>query len=80
LDTHRGVRAIGDTVNLAARLEAHTKVAGRGILIDDTTRRALGSSVPTQTLGELPLKGKAAGVRFSRWWPGSQTNTNPQIE
>jgi adenylate cyclase len=53
---------IGDTVNLAARLEAHTKVAGRGILIDDTTRRALGSSVPTQTLGELSLKGKAAGV------------------
>jgi adenylate cyclase len=55
---------IGDTVNLAARLEAHTKVAGRGILIDDTTRRALGSSVPTQTLGELSLKGKAAGVEI----------------
>ena len=29
---------IGDTVNLAARLEAHTKVAGRDILIDGDTR------------------------------------------
>ncbi len=29
---------IGDTVNLAARLEAHTKEAGRPILIDGDTR------------------------------------------
>lgn len=55
---------IGDTVNLAARLEAHTKVAGRGILIDDTTQRALGSSVPTQALGEVPFKSKAAAVEI----------------
>ena len=55
---------IGDTVNLAARLEAHTKVAGHGILIDDATQRALGSSVPTQALGEVPLKGKAAAVEI----------------
>ena len=33
---------IGDTVNLASRLEAHTKVAGRTILIDRATRAALG--------------------------------------
>jgi class 3 adenylate cyclase len=55
---------IGDTVNLAARLEAHTKVAGRGILIDDATQRALASGVPTQALGEVPFKGKAAGVEI----------------
>jgi adenylate cyclase len=55
---------IGDTVNLAARLEAHTKVAGRGILIDDATQRAVSSSVPTQALGEAPFKGKAAGVEI----------------
>ena len=34
---------IGDTVNLASRLEAHTKVAGRAILVDSETRAALGS-------------------------------------
>src|SRR5215831_2289015 len=55
---------IGDTVNLAARLEAHTKVAGHGILIDDATQRALGSSVPMQPLGVVPFKGKAAAVEI----------------
>ena len=54
---------IGDTVNLAARLETHTKVAGRGILIDEATRQALGAGVPTEPLGEVELKGKAAAVR-----------------
>jgi len=55
---------IGDTVNLAARLEAHTKVAGCGILFDDATQRALGGSVPMQSLGEVPFKGKAAAVEI----------------
>ena len=53
---------IGDTVNLAARLEAHTKVAGCAILIDDATQCALNGSVPTQALGEVPFKGKGAAV------------------
>ncbi len=53
---------IGDTVNLAARLEAHTKVAGRGVLIDENTRRALRDSVRTDALGAVPLKGKTATV------------------
>jgi len=54
---------IGDTVNLAARLEAYTKVAGRSILIDDATQRALASTVSTQALGEVPFNGKAAAVK-----------------
>jgi adenylate cyclase len=55
---------IGDPVNLAARLEAHTKVAGCRFLIDDATQRALAGSVPTQSLGEVPFKGKAAAVEI----------------
>jgi adenylate cyclase len=55
--------SIGDTVNLAARLEAHTKVAGRCILIDDATQRALDRTVPTLSLGEVEFKGKAAAVK-----------------
>jgi len=55
---------IGDTVNLAARLEAHTKVAGRSILIDDATQRSLGVGVPVQALGPVPFKGKAAAVEI----------------
>jgi class 3 adenylate cyclase len=55
---------IGDTMNLAARLEAHTKVAGCSILIDDATQRALGGSVPLQSLGEVSFRGKAAAVEI----------------
>jgi adenylate cyclase len=53
---------IGDTVNLAARLEAHTKVAGRGILIDGATHRALGTSTATEAMGGVQFKGKASAV------------------
>jgi class 3 adenylate cyclase len=55
---------IGDTVNLAARLEAHTKAAGRGILIDEDTRRALKDRVRTEALGAVPFKGKSAVVEI----------------
>jgi class 3 adenylate cyclase len=63
---------VGDTVNLAARLEARTKVAGCGILIDDATRRALDGSVPMQSLGEVPFKGKAAAVEIFSVTAGQQ--------
>jgi class 3 adenylate cyclase len=53
---------IGDTVNLAARLEAHTKVAQRAILIDGATRLALGERFAVDALGAVPFKGKAAPV------------------
>ena len=53
---------IGDTVNLAARLEAHTKVAGHGILVDGQTQAALADRVPTEPLGEVRFKGKAAAA------------------
>ncbi len=48
---------IGDKVNLAARLEAHTKVAGCQILVDDTTRDALDGTVAVRTIHQVSLKG-----------------------
>src|SRR5207245_10389282 len=39
---------IGDTVNMASRLEAHTKVAGRAILIDGATRAGIHGQVPLE--------------------------------
>jgi class 3 adenylate cyclase len=53
---------VGDTVNVAARLEAHTKEAGRGILVDADTAAALGDRVPLEAVGEVRLKGKAQAV------------------
>jgi class 3 adenylate cyclase len=53
---------IGDTVNLAARLETHTKVAQRAILIDQATRSALSARITVELLGPVPFKGKATAV------------------
>jgi class 3 adenylate cyclase len=53
---------IGETVNLAARLEQHTKVAGQPLLVDQTTREALGDDIDARSLGPVLLKGKAAPV------------------
>jgi class 3 adenylate cyclase len=53
---------VGDTVNLAARLEAHTKVASCGILADGATQLALGGRVRTRPLGETALKGRSTSV------------------
>jgi len=53
---------VGDGVNLAARLEAHTKEAGCPLLVCGVTRAALSASVPARALGSVAIKGKAAAV------------------
>jgi adenylate cyclase len=53
---------VGDTVNLAARLETHTKIAGHHILIDAATQVDIRGIVPTRPLGEVDLKGKTEAV------------------
>ncbi|HEY7693223.1 MAG TPA: response regulator [Gaiellaceae bacterium] len=53
---------VGDTVNLAARLEAHTKVVDRPILIDEDTRSGLNGEIPLEAQGELLLEGKTQPV------------------
>src|SRR5687767_13710696 len=54
---------VGDTVNLAAHLEAHTKVIGQPILIDERTRAALGSAVRVEDRGLVQFKTRAQPVR-----------------
>jgi adenylate cyclase len=54
---------VGDTVNVAARLEAQTKALSRPILIDENTRAGLGDTVTIEPQGELSLKGKLEPVR-----------------
>jgi len=55
---------VGDTVNLAARIESHTKVAGCAILIDAETRFSLPESLPVDPLGEVVFKGKSVPVQI----------------
>ena len=54
---------VGDTVNVAARLESHTKVVNRPILIDEHTRRGLDDVIEVDPEGELLMKGKTQPVK-----------------
>ena len=47
---------VGDTANLAAHLEAHTKVLGRRILIDENTRSGLVDGVQVEPHGPTQFK------------------------
>jgi len=53
---------IGDTVNLAARLETHTKAVALPILIDDATRASLGADIAVDALGPVNIRGKSQSV------------------
>jgi len=54
---------VGDTVNLAARLESQTKVLGEIILLDERTRAGLDGTIAVIEKGEIEIKGKAQPVR-----------------
>jgi adenylate cyclase len=53
---------VGDTVNIAARLEAHTKVLNQPILIDENTRSGIGDEIALEAQGDLQVKGKTQPV------------------
>lgn len=53
---------IGDTVNLASRLESHTKEAGRALLIDGATRAELREPADLEALGSVSVRGKTQTV------------------
>lgn len=55
---------VGDPVNLAARIESHTKVAGRPILIDEYTSEGLPREIPLELLGPVTFKGKQQPVQI----------------
>ncbi len=62
---------IGDTVNLAARLEAHTKQVDRSILLDGVACLALGSTFAPDDMGTVLFKGKSEPT--SVWALGPRT-------
>ncbi len=54
---------VGDSVNLAAHLEAHTKVVGQPILIDDNTREGLGDGIRVESHGPAQFKSRSQAVQ-----------------
>lgn len=55
---------VGDTVNLAARIESYTREVNRPILIDSSTRESLPDLIPVDSLGKIMLKGKTLPVQI----------------
>jgi class 3 adenylate cyclase len=55
---------VGDTVNLAARIQDHTKVVAKPILIDQSTRQGLSKDFKIEGLGPVMFKGKQQAVHI----------------
>lgn len=56
--------AIGDTVNLASRMEGVNKVYGTGILVSDTVANAVAGKIPLRPVDTVRVKGKHQGVEL----------------
>ncbi|MCG8448004.1 MAG: HAMP domain-containing protein [Pirellulales bacterium] len=50
--------AIGDTVNVAARVEALTKTVGCDLVVTESTHKLLPADIPLKSLSPQPVKGK----------------------
>ncbi len=55
---------VGDTVNLASRIESHTKVVDHPILIDQYTREGLPDDIRAEPLGPMLFKGKQQPINI----------------
>jgi adenylate cyclase len=55
---------VGDTVNIAARIEGHTKVMDRPILIDQYTAEGLPGDIQVEALGPMLFKGKQQPIHI----------------
>lgn len=56
--------ALGDTVNLAARLEGATKETGAGIIISQTTQEGVERIARTRLVDTVAIRGKSEAVRI----------------
>ena len=56
--------AIGDTVNLASRLEGATKDAGCPVLVSAETRQAVGEALSFTARGSIVVKGRTAATEL----------------
>ena len=63
-DDHFAYTALGDRVNLGARLEGLTKEYGVGVMISEVTQRRVADDMLCRELGAIRVKGKNEPVRI----------------
>jgi len=72
---------IGDTVNLAARLESLNKILGTGILMSDELRRRIGDEFLVRRIGRFKVKGrKEATILHELLGPASPEGPPPWVD
>jgi len=55
---------VGDTVNLAARIEAHTRLVDHPILVDHYTQEGLPAEIVCESLGPVVFRGKQQPIQI----------------
>src|SRR6266850_2172227 len=76
-DNTRSYTVIGDTANLAARLERANRIYGTQILLGETTAQALGPHFETREVDIIAVKGKSESTRiFELLGPAGQVPEN----
>ena len=68
---------VGDTVNLASRLESATKDLGVSILVSEATAQLLDDDYETEALGAVKVKGKSANTSVYTVKRKRTTNNSP---
>lgn len=66
----REFTAIGDAVNVAARIEELTKTAGSAVLISETTAGLLPETMALREIGEFTVRGSSKALRL--YAPGGE--------
>jgi class 3 adenylate cyclase len=55
---------VGDTVNIAARIQDHTKAVDRPVLIDQYTSEGLPKDIQVESLGPMLFRGKQQPIHI----------------
>jgi len=74
--------ALGESINLASRLEGLNRFLGTDCLISSDTKKAIGDRLVTRSLGSFQLKGFDSPIEVYELvgWPAQEESTRPWRE